>query len=419
MPVDEKHQPLLPEIGLIGLVPDTWQSQWQPRHQVLVRLAKYFHVIWVSPAPFWRDSISARIAEKKIKFDYDLPPGFILNKQKLFLPRFHKPLWLAEKTAQLRLQHARQQLIQRHCKSILLYLWRPEYHQALQQVPYDHAFYHIDDEYSFSTEEAPLSPEETKVITQSDAVIIHSPALLEKKGHINPATYFVPNGVDFALYSQPISEPRDIAAISHPRIGYTGNVKKQLDWDLISALIERHPEWSFVFVGQVMNHVGLQEIVDRLSARRNVHFLGAKSVTELAAYPQHFDVCIMPYCNDNYTKFIYPLKLHEYLGGGQPVVGTKIRSLEDFQNSVTLATNFEEWSTGIAAALLPQANSPQMRKARQAVARQHDWDLLVLKIARTMVEHLDSIPPAQKNEYLVKLQEAAANFETNNMMEKR
>ena len=404
--LDPKRQPLLPEIGLIGLVPDTWQSQWQPRHQVLVRLAKYFNIVWASPAPFWRDALSARAAEKKSKFEYDLPPGFILNKHKLWLPRFHKPRWLAERTARLRLAAARQQLIDRHCKSVLLYLWRPEYHEALQQVAHDHAFYHIDDEYSFSSVETPVSPEETKLITESDAVIIHSPALLEKKGHLNPSTYFVPNGVDFALYSQPIPEPPDIAAIKPPRIGYTGNVKKQLDWDLITGLVEKHPEWSFVFVGQIMAHPGLQEIVERLSSRKNVHFLGGKSVTALAAYPQHFDVCIMPYCNDNYTKFIYPLKLHEYLGGGQPVVGTRIRSLEDFEDSITLATNIEEWSAGITAGLSTQAASQQMRDARQAVARQHDWDLLVLRIARIMIEHMDSISSTQKKEYLAKLQQA-------------
>ncbi|HSS98774.1 MAG TPA: hypothetical protein VLK33_17185, partial [Terriglobales bacterium] len=316
MPLDSRKQPLFPEIGLIGLVPDTWQAQWQPRHQVLVRLAKYFNVVWVSPAPFWRNAFSARTAEKNTKFDYDVPPGFILNQQELWLPRFHKPRWLAEKTARLRLAGARKRLTDRQCKSILLYLWRPEYHETLQQVKHDHAFYHIDDEYSFSSVETPVSSEETKLIKQSDAVIIHSPALLEKKGHINPSTYFVPNGVDFSLYSRPIAEPADIAGIPHPRVGYTGNVKKQLDWDLMTVLIERHPEWSFVFVGQIMSHAGLQEIVDRLSTHKNVRFLGGKSVTDLAAYPQHFDVCIMPYCNDNYTKFIYPLKLHEYLGGG-------------------------------------------------------------------------------------------------------
>lgn len=45
----------------------------------------------------------------------------------------------------------------------------------------------------------------------------------------------------------------------------------------------------------------------------------------------------MPYRVNDYTKYIYPMKLHEYLAGGRPTVGSRIRSLEDFAGIVDLA----------------------------------------------------------------------------------
>ncbi len=88
-----------------------------------------------------------------------------------------------------------------------------------------------------------------------------------------------------------------------------------------------------------------------LSSHHNVFFLGAKASAEMPPYAQHFDVCIMPYRKDGYTKFIYPLKLHEYLAAGRPTVGTSIRSLQDFANVISLADTYGEWSTAIAEGL--------------------------------------------------------------------
>ena len=153
-------------------------------------------------------------------------------------------------------------------------------------------------------------------------------------------------------------------------------------------MAERHPQWSFVFVGARHEHPEMLPAIEELSCRRNVHFLGRKSVQEVAAYPQHFDVCMMPYQADDYTRYIYPLKLHEYLASGRPTVGSRIRSLEDFTEVVALAATLDEWSAAIAGALEPAADSVAARTARRGVARRHDWQLLVERIAQTIAHRL-------------------------------
>jgi UDP-galactopyranose mutase len=85
------------------------------------------------------------------------------------------------------------------------------------------------------------------------------------------------------------------------------------------------PHWNFVFVGPVKEHPAHQVTRDVVAVLRELldcHFLGAKTVTELAAYSQHFDVCLMPYAMTDYTKYICTLKMYEYLASGMPIVSS-------------------------------------------------------------------------------------------------
>jgi 2-polyprenyl-3-methyl-5-hydroxy-6-metoxy-1,4-benzoquinol methylase len=236
--------------------------------------------------------------------------------------------------------------------------------------------------------ELPLSEIERQLIRDVDQVFLHSLGLLEKKGNINPHTLFVPNGVDYEVYSRVLPEPSDLASIPHPRIGYTGFIKRHLDWQILLRLSQKHPEWSFVFVGPQSPHEDIVATIQELTKRPNVYFLGSKPTHLLCAYPQHFDVCIMPYQANDYTKYVYPLKLHEYLATGHPTVGSRIRTLFEFTDVLTLASTPEEWSSAIEDSLKPAANSPERRAARQEVARRYDWERLVLKIAGSMAEGL-------------------------------
>ncbi len=112
---------------------------------------------------------------------------------------------------------------------------------------------------------------------------------------------------------------------------------------------------------------------------------------DLTAYPQHFDVCIMPYQINDYTNHIYPLKLHEYLASGRPVVGMPIRSLLDFNDVVKLAASFDDWSASLTASLAPEAMSSVQVEARRNIARKHDWNKLVQGIAETFCKRLGPI----------------------------
>jgi glycosyltransferase involved in cell wall biosynthesis len=265
----------------------------------------------------------------------------------------------------------------------------------------DLSCYHIDDEYTFSAVGKSIEKREASLISRVDQVFIHSPALLEKKGKLNPQTTFVPNGVDYRAYATPRGEPPDLKPIPHPRMGYVGIIKQQLDLPLLAALAENHRQWSFVLVGPQGRDGQLAASIQRLSQMPNVYFLGGKPVDVLPAYVQHMDVCMLCYEVNEYTRFIYPLKLHEYLASGRPVVGSPISSLQEFAHTIRLAQTLDDWSTALSDMLAPVHHSSTQIEARRRIARQYDWNTLVARIARTMcnrlgpsyVERFDRIPP--------------------------
>jgi hypothetical protein len=200
--------PVLSDVGVIALVPDCWGPQWQLRHQMLSRLARYFHVVWVDYPPRWRESLSALGSRRPAGKDAaPTPANFEVYRSEFFLPRLAPASWLGNLVSRERLKRASARLRARGCKRVVLYIWRPEFADAIHQTSYDLSVYHIDDEYSFSATEMEISPVERGLLESVGQVFIHSPAMMRKKGGLNPHTESVPNGVDFELYATPVAEP--------------------------------------------------------------------------------------------------------------------------------------------------------------------------------------------------------------------
>jgi glycosyltransferase involved in cell wall biosynthesis len=386
-------QPSVGEVGVIALSPDPWSAQWMDRHYLLSRLARYFQVVWMTQ-PWWRELVSGS-ASRGLSPEADAarPAGLQVYEPERWLVRVGRPAWLARVTSRERLRRASELLRARGCTKVVLFICQPEFGAALEDIPHDFSIYYVSDEYSFTTTEVELSATERKVLGSVDQVYLTSPALMQKRGSFNPNTEFLPMGVDYQKFSTPVPEPDDLRGIPYPRIGYMGHLKRMLDWPLLLDLSTTHPEWSFVFVGPKGPHPEIDELLERMSLLPNVHFLGGKPTQSLGAYPQHFDVCLMPYVIDDYTRYVYPLKMHEYLAGGKPVVSSPIRSVEDFKHVIALARNRAEWSRAIEAALSAGENTPEQRARRQRVARDYDWDGLVTKIVNTITSGLGMDTP--------------------------
>lgn len=392
------------KIGILAFVPDEWESKYQTRHYIVDGLSKYYKILWLMPPSYLMDYIDE--PKKKInkntglrniknnlwsygtKMPIDYKKNY--NKKSIFskIFKYYRKLW-----CYLYVVKIRRIITKLKFDKVVIYIWRPEYYWVIEKINAALVCYHIDDEYSFNPDkDAEMSFEELYLLKRSDIVFIHSNTLMKKKGGINKNTFSVPNGVDYKYYRSVIDNgydiPYDIDKIPHPRIGYMGYIKKHLDLNLVFEIAERNEKWSIVFIGPIREeHSEIEVIIKKLMGLRNVYFLGGKEVAELPKYINELDVCIMPYKITNYTKYIYPLKMHEYFSCGKPVVSTKIDNIIEFSEIINIAEGTDQWVETIKNIL----NNDDMDKRKMAIdiAMNNSWDDRVDKIKRLIDENFD------------------------------
>lgn len=381
--------PLAPDVGVLNLVPDTWGGPWMSRHQLLTRLARYFHVAWLEPPQEWREIwVDGELDDGGQPAETADTPGFHRVVPGRWLPKIYRPASLASLLDRLRTRKAAHVLHAANCSKIVLYIWRPEFGHAIGAVDHDLSVYHVVDDYTFSEEEEPIPAEEVRLLRDCDRVFIHSPALWERKADFNPRSIYLPNGVDYAAFSSQVAEPSDLEPISRPRVGYVGIIKKHLNFRLLSEIAEARPDWSVVLIGPVRNVSGKETQIRRLKGMDNVYFLGGKHPSQLPAYVQHLDVCTLPYELNAYTKYINPLKMYEYLAAGRPVVGMPLPSVQEHSHVISIAGSTEEWLDAADDAMTQEASSDAAVQARRSVARQYDWNMLAGRIAHVIADGL-------------------------------
>ena len=112
------------------------------------------------------------------------------------------------------------------------------------------------------------------------------------------------------------SRPRDLPK-GRPIIGFHGPLSEQLDWELLESAAKRRPDWYWVLIGPRQSPQ-----LDRLLQQRNVFWLGEKSVEQLPAYLQHWQVTLLPYHNTAEICQCPPLQLEWALRSDTPLVVT-------------------------------------------------------------------------------------------------
>jgi len=87
--------PYLPDVGVLGLVPDAWEDVWMPRHQILSHLSRFYNVVWMNPAKEWRTIVASRAESKPEKNDLTRLNGFLVYEPEKWLPLLYRPRFLA------------------------------------------------------------------------------------------------------------------------------------------------------------------------------------------------------------------------------------------------------------------------------------------------------------------------------------
>jgi len=184
----------------------------------------------------------------------------------------------------------------------------------------------------------------------------------------------VPNGVDTAHYQNSIHRRTPLPSVliefkqKHKAVvGYFGAIAPWLWYECIEDLSRLRPEIGFVFIGP--DYYGG---TSKLSAYKNVLYLGAVDYKILPAYAEKFDICFIPFRPGDIAKATSPLKLFEYFALEKPVVATADMDECTAYPEVFRGNSAAELSDAIDKALLVK-DAPSFVARLRELAEHNDW----------------------------------------------
>lgn len=218
-----------------------------------------------------------------------------------------------------------------------------------------------------------LKQREQQLLAWADVVFTGGQSLYEAKQGVHPNLHCFPSSVDvthFAKARRAQPEPRDMAQMGRPRVGFYGVIDERMDLGLLREAAGGMPGVEFVMVGPFAK-------VDPAEMPRlpNLHFLGQKTYADLPCYLAHWDVAILPFALNDSTRFISPTKTPEYLAAGKPVVSTPITDVVrpyGEKGLVYIAEDTQSFQQAIHRALCEDQHERQERA--DAFVKRMSWD---------------------------------------------
>ena len=185
---------------------------------------------------------------------------------------------------------------------------------------------------------------EDEMRAAADLVFVASAELLRRRCADRPDAITLPHGaprVDAAPSGGQRGGPS-----GHPTIGFVGSITEFTDLDLVLDLAQERPEWSFVMVGPARVSTA------KLRDAGNVTFTGNVDYEAIDGYLASFDAAIIPYRITPAIEVSSPLKVHEYLAHGLPVVSVDIPEVRDLAPDVEVADGSVEFLDALDRALV-------------------------------------------------------------------
>lgn len=353
------------------------------KHQVMNRLAKKNHVIWVNYHGSRRPTTSARDLSAiggKLRQIIQGPRRVhenltVITPLVIPLPG-NEPV--ARLNAQLLTRQIRQVLRTLPQRPTQLWSFAPDVDFLCGRFDETCVVYYCVDEFSqFSGYDVgAILAAERRLALQADLVLATSKKLLEAKRPISRRIEYMPHGVDVEHFGKAATNagpaPDDIAKLPRPRLGFWGLIQDWVDIDLLATVARERPDWSMVLIGETATDVS------RISDLPNVHLLGRRPYEQLPAYARGLDVGLIPFHINQLTEAVNPIKLREYLASGLPVVSTPLPEVINYQNTINIANTVDEFIAACESAL---DESSEKRSVRQTAMQDESWDAKVETIS--------------------------------------
>lgn len=366
---------------ILAFAPNDWDGPKMNRQHLLSRLAQRgWPVVYSTGAPhFW----SRRTTEWKrlpLLGTFVNRDGVLVDRpSRLLLRRETSRTWdrLVIRTHLRRLLRG----LRTSPGSVICYVFHPSFWPYVEALNPTRLVYHVYDAFHLTTEwSARMEEAQAQLVDRASLLIATSLPMAESfPGARSASVKELPNAVDFDLFAPPSEPPfpPDLGHIARPRIVHAGSINEKVDLGLLRALALTRPDWNWVLLGHLSSKAHANGEFGRLwsscVALPNVHYLGAKPHQDLPGYLQHADVNVMCYQTSGvgWWQRLYPLRLHELLAAGRPVVASRLETLVPFSHVLALPTALKEWTQALEHAIVGGGVSSV--PARRLVASQNTW----------------------------------------------
>ena len=363
-----------------------WRATWSTPQQIAARLAPANRVLYVdvprsmfySLRPKDPQGAGEWPGERLQEVQRNL---WVYHPPHVFTPVGFLPYGLARQglriNGRLLVALVRRQLDRLHLDQPILWNFSPLHGKAVGGLPHRFTIHDVCDEWANYVRRTSgkrlLRWIDEELCRQADLVFTGTESARQLRIALNPETHVVHHAADYEHFAKAVlSEtrvPEVLARLPKPVIGSVGVIDPaRFDVDLIVHLSRERPDWSIVLIGPARADMDLSP----LRALRNVHLLGHRPIAELPSYLKGIDVALIPYKVNEATRDIYPLKLHEYLAAGRPVVCSAMPALMPYAGVVAVAASHGAFVRFVEDAL--QNTDARQVAVRQAVARANSWE---------------------------------------------
>ena len=341
----------------------------------------YFDPPFTLLAPFKDKSLWRKLFNFK-KNQPKPQPNITVYSTPPILPFFNKFRFINKINQKILSRFINKKLKQHNFNSPILWCYSPTSCDIIDKIPHGCAIYDCVDRhsgYGGLMNPALVDAMEINLCKKSDVVFCTAVGLHQRLSPHNKNTFMIPNGANYELFSKANENsehcPEKLEGIKHPILGFVGMLQDCIDYDMIAALAEAHPEYSIVFIGKTLPGVDIS-ILQKYS---NIKILVLVEQSKLPEYISQFDICLNTFKKGKLSKDVSPLKFYEYLATGKPIVSTpEPEQVLEYRDIIEIADNNAEFIKKCEK-ILAESN-PSGKEQRMLAGKDASWDSRVSQI---------------------------------------
>jgi teichuronic acid biosynthesis glycosyltransferase TuaH len=234
-----------------------------------------------------------------------------------------------------------------------------------------------------------LAAADERLARASDLVVAVSKGGTERLMERGFPAVHLPNGCDTTIFRDidSVTAAKDVA-LDGPVAVFVGHLNGRTDLALLEAVADAGI--GLLLVGP--HDGGFEpERVARLIARSNVVSVGRRPYEQLASYFKLGAVGLVPYVENEFNNYSFPMKTLEYLSAGLPVVATPLPEIEALDTSlIALAATPDEFVRAVREQAMVAHDADQVAE-RRAFAAAHSWDARARRLLELIEERLDQV----------------------------